>query len=189
MSTTEKSKRRKTAVICVAGFLFLFVVWTLFASFHFMSVCVRCGADQTTFQWQVPRARQTVFSLSWKKETPVSASLERAGIAGRHAHEWLFNHGGGNGVTCALGHGSSIYPTVHCQGVARVIEASHQFGETNFCDRVVRLMFDPKTSGAVWQLGRPAPTNGFASATEFRDWLGQRTEYFEDLVTQYQKRP
>ena len=188
MSKAQTPMRRKTAVICGAGFLFLFVLWTLFASFHFLSVCVRCGAGQNTFQWQVPRTRYTVFSLSWKSATPVSASLARVGIVGNHVDEWIFNHGSGNGVTCAIGGGTSLYPTVHCHGVVTVIEASHRFGETNFCDRVVRLMFDPKTSGVVWQLGRLAPTNGFASDAEFRYWLGQQTEYFEDMVAIYQKR-
>ena len=91
-------------------------------------------------------------------------------------------------MTCALGQGRHIRPVVQSEGVAFILDASKRFGEVQFHARLVRLMFDPKTSNAVHGLGLNTPTNGFSDATEFRSWLGREAEFFEDMVTTYQKR-
>lgn len=91
-------------------------------------------------------------------------------------------------MTCAIGEGRYIRPVVQSDGVASVLAASQRFGEVQFRDRLVRLMFDSKTSEMVRVLGRSAPTNGFSDASEFRIWLGRETEYFEERVKMYQER-
>ena len=89
-------------------------------------------------------------------------------------------------MTCAIGKGSNIQPVVESDRVALILEASQRFGDVQFRDRLVGLMLDPKTSMAV--RGLHAPTNGFPNAVEFRTWLEREREYFEDVVTMYQKR-
>jgi len=91
-------------------------------------------------------------------------------------------------VTCAIGEGRHIRPVVQSDGVASVLAAGQRFGEVQFRDRLVRLMFDSKTSEAVRGLGLCAPTNGFTDATEFHTWLSRETEFFDEMVTMYQKR-
>ena len=91
-------------------------------------------------------------------------------------------------MTCAIGQGRYILPVVQSDGVASVLAAGQRFGDLQFRVRLVRLMFDPKTSEAVRGLGLSAPKNGFTDASEFRAWLGPETKLFEEMVTMYQKR-
>ena len=89
---------------------------------------------------------------------------------------------------CALGEGRYIRSVVQSDGVAAILDASQRFGEIQFRDRLILLMFDPKTSEAVRVLGFNVPTNGFTNVTGFRAWLGDKTESFEDKIKVYQKR-
>jgi hypothetical protein len=156
--------------------------------FSYSSVCSRCGIVCHTTKWQLPGTRFTVFDQSSERDTPVSLSLRADGIVGPHSHQWLFAQGGGNGVRCALGEGRYIRPALESEGVASILYASQRFGEIKFRDRLVRLMFDPKTSQAVRDLGFSAPTNRFIDATEFRAWLDRETEFFDEMIAMYQER-
>lgn len=69
-----------------------------------------------------------------------------------------------------------------------MIAASQTFGEVQFRDRLLRALFDPKTSEAVRSLGMSVPTNGFPNAPAFRTWVSQETELFNETVAMYQKR-
>jgi hypothetical protein len=186
---TANPTRRKRRTALVVGFAVLILAGSaLFGAFGFSSVCTRCGSIRNTTEWQIPLTRVTLFRTSSEHETPVSAELLRSGAVSRHEHQWLFSSGGGNGVTCAIGQGRHIRPVVQSDSVASILAASQRFGEVQFRDRLVVLMFDPKTSEAVRGLGFSAPTNGFTDASEFRKWLGDETEYFDQMVTMYQKR-
>lgn len=187
MSTQPTRPKRRIALV-VAVVALLLVGSAFFGEFGFSSVCTRCGAIRDTTEWQIPLTRIPMFRTSSERQTPVSTELLRSSVVAKHDHQWLFSSGAGNGVTCAIGEGRHIRPVVQSDGVASILDASQRFGEVQFRDRLVRLMFDPKTSEAVRGLGLSAPTNGFTDSTEFRSWLGRETEFFEDMVTMYQKR-
>jgi len=185
MSTTPRS-RKKIWVACAILAVVGLAASTLFGRFGFSSVCSRCGAIQDTTEWQIPLTSVTVFKLSSEHASPVSTVLVSSGIVAAHQHKWLFCQGAGNGVRCAIGEGRHIRPAVESDGVAAVIAASQRFGELEFRDRLLRALFDPKTSEVVWGLN--IPTNGFAEASAFRAWLSQETKSFDEIVTMYQKR-
>lgn len=187
MST--KPTRLKRRIAFVIPILALFLICSIFfGAFGFSSICTRCGAIRDTTDWQIPLTSVTLFRTSSERQTPVSAELLRSNVVVKHDHQWLFISGAGNGVTCAIGEGRHIRPVVQSDGVASILDASERFGEVQFRERLVRLMFDPKTSEVVRGLGFSAPTNGFTDAAEFRSWLGRNRDFFEDMVQMYQKR-
>ena len=170
-----------------AATLVLLGLAAAFGRFSFTSVCSRCGAIRDTTEWQVPMTRISVFSHSSERASPVSAVLTRSGIVGAHEHQWMFCQGAGNGVSCAIGEGRHIRPGVLSEGAAMVIGASQRFGELEFRDRLLRTLFDPKTSEAVRSLGMRAPTNGFPDASTFQTWLSRESESFDEMVAMCQK--
>jgi hypothetical protein len=140
-------KRKKRFLIVGASVLLIALVASaLFGRFGFTSVCSRCGEIRDTTEWQIPLTSVTVFSPSSEHTSPVSTALTTSGIVAAHEHQWLFCQGGGNGVTCAIGEGRHIRPVVQSDAVAAIIAASQRFGETQFRDRLLRALFDPKTS-------------------------------------------
>ena len=184
----SKTRIKQFVVVGACLVTITLVASALFGAFRFTSVCSRCGAIQDTTEWQIPLTSFTLFSHASDRPSPVSTVLKSSGLVAAHEHQWLFCSGGGNGVTCALGDGRHIRPAVESSGVATAIEASQQFGESQFRDRLLRDLFDPKTSEAVRGLGMSVPANGFPDASAFRDWLSQVTETFDLMVGDDQKR-
>lgn len=184
--TPTPRKRRIAPVLAAVGLLLSGSA--LFGAFGFSSVCTRCGAIRDSTEWQIPLTRITIFRTSSEHQTPVSTELLRSGVVSNHEHQWLFSSGGGNGVICAIGEGRHIIPVVESSGVAAILAAGQRFGEVQFRDRLVRFIFDSKTSEAVRVLGLSAPTNGFTDATEYHAWLSREAEFFDDTVRMYRKR-
>ena len=178
--------KRRIAIV-IGGGLLLLIVLGLFFPFRFSSVCTHCGVIRNTTEWQVPLTRITLFSKSNELQTPVSTELVHAGIVTKHDHEWLFCNGGGNGVTCAIGSGRLISPTAQSDGVALILAASQRFGEFQFRDRIMRMMFDSKTSGEVYGLGHRVPKNGFTDKQQFLAWIKEVTEYLDEMVAMQQE--
>jgi hypothetical protein len=179
---------RKRVTKIIAGLLLLIGILALWGAFSFSSVCSRCGATQHATMWQIPLTETTVFRTSSVSETPVSMALLRIGITSKHDHQWQFSQGSDNGVYCALGNGQRLWFIVRSEKVASLLEACHKFGETPFRDRLVRLMFDLKTTELVRQLGLSQPANGFANASEFRRWQADKMEFYDDLIMMYQQK-
>src|SRR5438309_425937 len=98
------------------GAAFLILISAAFAfwpfRFYYDSVCSQCGAAKWTTEWQLPYSQTSLYSHSSVQETALSSYLARSGYIGTHSHRWLFGHGGGNGVRCALGDGDSIRQSV-----------------------------------------------------------------------------
>ena len=182
------TRKKRFLIVTASAAIITLVAAALFGAFSFTSVCSRCGAIRDTTEWQIPMTSITVFSHSSEHASPVSTVLTSNGIIAAHEHQWLFCQGGGNRVTCAIGEGRHIRPVVQSDGVAVVIAASQRFGDARFRDRLLRSLFDPKTSEAVRRLGMSVPTKGFPDAAAFRAWLSQETESFDEMVAMHQKK-
>jgi len=180
MIANPARKQRRLALVVGCGVLLLAgSAW--FGTFGFSSVCTHCGAMRYAKERQIPLTRITLFRTSSEHQTPVSVELFRSGAVSKHEHQWMFSSGTGNGVRCAIGQGRHIRPDVQSEAVASILNASHRFGEVQFRDRFVQLIFDPKTSESVYHLGFLAPTNDFTDAAEFRAWLDRETQFREDI--------
>jgi hypothetical protein len=159
-----------------------------FGDFEYSSVCARCGLKRYTSNWQIPGTRITICRFSSVEATPVSKVLRRNGIVGKHEHDWRFIRGSGSGIRRVVGTGQEIKFAVESEGVAAVLDASYRFGERQFHDRLLAVMFDPRTSRVVEGLGESQATNALGGAPEFHTWLANEMPWFEEDVATCQKR-
>jgi hypothetical protein len=86
-----------------AACLLLFAI--LWGQFRYSSICPICGREQSSVEWQIPFSEISYWRTRTISDTPLTATLIRAGVAGPHSHDWHFCYGGGNGVMCAIGDG------------------------------------------------------------------------------------
>jgi hypothetical protein len=139
-------------------------------------------------EWQIPFTRVTVFRRASERETPMSRTLLGTGLVREHPHQWLFIVGGGNGITCVVGEGRHLWPAAESEGVARLIEATHRYGEVQFRDKVLQAVFDDRTSGLVGGLGMRVPKDGFAQASDLHAWIAEECDRFDEMVVAHKKR-
>ncbi|MEW6302250.1 MAG: hypothetical protein AB1705_02190 [Verrucomicrobiota bacterium] len=147
--------------------------------FSYLSVCRRCGMTQLSVNWKLPPTDATVFTQKKQRETPLSRVLLTNNLVGAHDHEWIFSHGGGHGVRCALGVGREILPAVDSASFARLIEVLHQQGEIEFRDKVLKAALNPLPGNRMWHLGQDLPVNATTNKTALREWIAERSEFFE----------
>jgi hypothetical protein len=182
---TKRQRWVAIGVFAVIATVFTFTLIT--GPFGYSSVCDKCGASRHTTDWQLPLTDLTVFTYSTESDSPLSRVLLTNGIVPAHSHHWLFSVGGGNGVRCAIGPGRHIRPAAGSEEFAAIVLTLHQRGQIDFRDRVLRGVFDPRTSELFWRLGFNAPKTT-TSATEIQGWIAEQSEYLDEMVAAYKKR-
>jgi hypothetical protein len=150
--------------------------------FYYDSVCSQCGAIQSTTEWQLPLNHHCFFRRSTVEATALSSYLTSSGVVGTHQHQWLFGHGGGNGVQCALGDGDNIRATVTSPEVVHLLAYSRQFGEQEESSNLLRFAFDRDISRAILSLATHAPTNGFVSREAYRVWITDQRWFIDQAL-------
>lgn len=158
----------------------LFACWPF--RFHSYSICSRCGAVERTTEWQLPRNQVSFFSHSAIEDTPVSSYLLSSGSIGPHRHEWMFGHGSGNGVGCALGNGDLIAPTMTSSNVPHLLAFSRRFGEEKESDNLLKLAFDKEVSRTIGFVASELPKSGFTSREQYRSWMENETFIITNAV-------
>ena len=182
------SKKQRWIAIGLFAVVATLAAFTLMSGpFGYFSVCDRCGALRRTTNWQIPSTSLTFFTHSTETESALSQVLLTNGIVQPHEHHWLFGHGGGNGVKCAIGTGRHIRPAVDSQEFAGLVLLLHTAGETDFRDRVLRGVFDPDTSHFFRSLSFSAPKPPTGS-TELRNWIADESQYLDEFVDPYKER-
>lgn len=156
-----------------------FVFWPYI--FCYDSVCSQCGAIKQTTEWHLPNSDYS-FTHSSIEQTPLSTYLTSAGIVGAHSHHWLFGHGGGNGIRCALGDGDQIRATVESPEVVRFLALGRQFGDPEENSNFLRYAFDRDISRGVCFIARSVPTNGFATREQYRAWMAEYDFLIKDAI-------
>lgn len=167
---------------CALGAMVMLALSVFLGPFRYATVCTHCGMIRSTTEWQVPFTSITVFRQSTERATPLSTVLMNDGIVAQHDHDWLFCHGGGNGVLCALGRGRHIGSSVESEGVAAMIGTCNTYGELLMRDKILNALFDPDTSSAVKRMAVRFPLNGFSDASSLRDWMDQNREIFAEEI-------
>ena len=179
----------KSFAITVGCFLVMggaIIVWPY--RFYSDSICSRCGASKRSTEWQFPHSQAAFFTHSTVAQTPLSSYLTTAGIAGPHAHRWLFGHGGGNGVRCALGDGDHLRSAVWSTTVPRLLASSRLYGDSEQAAKLVNFTFDPELSRAVLSLATMMPTNDFASKAAYDAWMSEQALWFDSMVEAAEQR-
>jgi hypothetical protein len=137
---------------------------------------------QKTTEWQLPWGRQTFFARSEIEPTPLSIYLARSGTVTAHSHQWLFVHGGGNGIKCALGDGDELVGTVMSPNVVRFLMFSGHYGEPEETGKLLKMAFDRDASHTIQGFATLVPTNGFSNREQYRAWISDQRPYFDDLI-------
>lgn len=175
--------RRFKWVIGLGGLLILVAAFALWPfRFYYDSVCSQCGAIRWTTEWQLPHSEHSFFKRSTVERTVLSSYLTSSGIVGPHSHQWLFGHGGDNGVRCALGPGDGIRTTVMSPAVVRLLAFSRQFGEQSESSNFLRFGLDQDISPAIRSLAASVPTDGFATRDQYRGWFSNQKWLIDDAL-------
>src|SRR5204862_7917866 len=118
------------------------------------------------------------------RESPVSRVLLSSGLVPAHEHQWLFSHGGGSGIRCALGKGHEIWRTTTSPEVARLVASVNRYGDRHAKDQIVSLIFNPDTAHTVRTMALSAPANGFTQASDYAAWLATESVMLKERLAQ-----
>jgi hypothetical protein len=162
------------AFVIAAGAYFL-------GKFGFSSVCSRCGKARWTQEWQMPGSQITLFSHSTESDTALSATLRTNSLLIPHRHAWLFVHGGGNGVRCALGNGGRLLQLASYPQTAELVGSLYHYHEFGYTYKVLTNMFDFEYAEYADWLLFSIPEGGFTNATQIHEWIVTRSEEFETI--------
>lgn len=93
-------------------------------------------------------------------------------------HQFVFIHGSGNGVRCALGNGDSILTTALSTNIATLIGDLAEYSSAREAISVTTNLFGTKFRPDVlqlqWAMLRDYPQSGFTNAESFRAWWSDR---------------
>jgi hypothetical protein len=143
-----------------------------FATFSGAWYCAHCAKSRQTLDWQLPFTEVTYWRSESLASTPLSELLASHGLIRGAQHEWLFAHGGGNGVLCALGRGQSLGSLAGSPRVVALLR--HLLAvEPDVARRWVQLVLTDRNAGSallrsLQDSGFPEP--GFSEPEAFQSW-------------------
>ncbi len=142
-SVLSVAMKRRTKFILTGIALVVALGAALFGAFRFSSVCGHCGLLRQTTRWQVPCVELTLWETHAVSRNDFSDFAGRHGRTADQPHQWLFATGGGNCITCAIGAGRYLWPTIHHSDTRRLLELCFQVDE-----KLAGLLLDAKRG---WQ--------------------------------------
>ena len=173
-------KRRKKFIFTGAVLVVLLGA-ALFGAFGFSSVCSHCGSVRQATRWQIPFTDLTLWETHTDSRNDFSDFAARHGRSADGPHQWVFAAGGGNGITCAIGRGRYLWPTIHHCDTQRLLEICYQVDE-QLAGRVLDASLDPARAGAVFQLALGMPEH-ISVPSDFRLWMQEHTDEFTAAIT------
>jgi hypothetical protein len=161
--------------------------FVLFGTFGSSSVCGGCGAVQRSTEWQIPFTSVTYWESTFVVQTPLSAVVARVGLPPCAPHNWLFAHGSGNGVMCAISDGRHIHQAAASPQVAAFVSAVSQYRGPTEARRWVKMILDPAASRDVRSLVVVSniPESGFADREAFERWWQEHRDFIDPLLTDF----
>jgi hypothetical protein len=141
--------------------------------FGYDSYCSVCGAERDTTEWQVQGHQWTICRFSSIHATPLSKYVSSARLVAIHSHVWLFAHGGGNGVRCALGEGDSLRNVVTNSNVVQLLQYAKEYGASDEDQKVLKFALAPDLMRTVTWFAMLVPQNGFSNKEQYRDWASE----------------
>jgi hypothetical protein len=161
----------------------------LFSTFRSLSVCRQCGSKRSTIEFQVPLSSLTYWSRHNVEETEMSRTARDARLVGDHVHDWVFVHGSGNGIACALGEGGDASTNVRLPEVVSFISCSGRYRERREAAEWLSMALDPVNSRAVcqWLTVEQFPENGFETAADYENWRSRADGSWSEILAQHQE--
>jgi hypothetical protein len=109
--------------------------------------------------------------------------LEKHRLIANHEHEWLFGHGGGNGVKCAIGPGRHLRSSFESTNVAAFVEALTKYTDQQTVSKWLTRLQNPELSHACLRAADYPRDDAFGSEQLFKAWLNDGPEerlYWEE---------
>lgn len=175
-----KTLRRhaRAAMLLVMGVPLVFIALHA-GEFSYYSICQSCGKWRTTRVIGVHAWNWSLLTRHEERDTPLSLFLWEDGIGKPHEHIWLFGHGGGNGVKCAIGPGRHLAGNVNSALLVRFLGDAWRFGQSAVASNVLMVAMNPKTAFDVRHLTSGYPETGFVTRSYFLDWMHENESYLE----------
>ena len=117
------------------------------------------------------------------EETRLSRAVERAGIVGKHRHDWVFVHGRGISGSSASGNGLGIDHLPDSKLYAQFLEATAKYRGVDEARNWLELMLNPEHSNllcagldSTWD-----EPGAFANAKKYEELHGQTVRFLRIL--------
>jgi hypothetical protein len=161
----------KRATIIIVGTIIVGTV-ALFSTFSSISVCGVCGCTCQRTELQIPFTFVTYWRFERAFESPLSEQVNRLKLAPLHKHDWIFIHGSGNGIMCALGSGGEIHTSARSPEVAAFIADTHRYRDADEARRWLAIALREREASALnnWLFMGASPYTGFESAEDYENW-------------------
>jgi hypothetical protein len=158
------------------------VLAIFWGQFRYSSICPICGREQSSVEWQIPFTEIAYWHSHTISDTPLTATLVRAGAAGPHAHDWHFCHGGGNGVMCAIGDGRYLLPRVADPSLLESVQTTLQFETPRRQAELLTVLCDCRRANLIWTAASVAdfPPGQFSDLQAFARWRGTHASQWDE---------
>jgi len=164
----SRLSRKRIAFISI-GLLVTGLV-AFFCTFGSISVCNVCGATQTETDFQLPFIDVTYWSMKHVESTTLSRTVERLNLCPPHQHEFVFAHGGGNGVMCAIGQGRHFLGACQYDELSAFVADVAKYRSNSVAAEWLTESLDPDRSSRVMYIARSFPLTGFVDQDKFDGW-------------------
>lgn len=136
--------------------------------FNSYSVCDECGAIRRASERQLPFVQISY----WTTERIEPSALDDLQLAPQHDHHWVFGHGGGNGVSCALGEGRHSVSVLSNPLIHEFLANSHEYaGVEDARGWLAAILKDGKGDRVViWLAETGFPATGFSNGGDYEQW-------------------
>jgi len=184
--TRVAQKRSTKKFISLALLGLVAAVFAVYGGFGSISVCGTCGAVQDSTEWQIPFTSVTYWHSTSITQTPLSAVVAKRQLATCSSHNWLFIHGGGNGIMCAIGDGRRVHQAALSSDVAAFVSAVSDYQGQGEAQRWLKVALDTEASrDLVSLLAGDLPEHGFPHRQTFDGWWQQHRDVIDTLLNDF----
>lgn len=171
-STKKERRRFNLRRVLIAISTLILLATTPFFVFSYISVCKQCGCDLQSCDLCIPFTPIWVLRYQRITPSPLSQFVAEWGIRKSHQHEWLFIHGGGNGVFCAWGLGGPVRSAAQSQAVAAFLADTKRYRGEGEAQTWLDMALDAQKSRTL-RSWLDYPLEGLPSAPVYEYWRKQ----------------
>ena len=146
--------------------------------FGWTSVCRLCGSE---------RMSQTIFwvPVHSYEDTEVSRFVKAEGLRGEHKHEWLFVHGGGGGVFCAIGNGRLPLDNARYKPIVSFLRTIAQHRDPDESRKWLDRFLDPEQASRARHLVHLSESSELEPDETFDSWYEETCELWDQLSEEH----
>jgi len=181
-----KSRSRRTAKLVAFTLVLALAAMGPFR-FSWFSICSQCGAVRNSSQRQLPFVNVTYWTSHNTVETPLSQVA--ATFIPQHEHNWIFGHGGGNSVMCALGPAGAMRRFTSDSDIVHFLVLTQRFIGPEAAQHYLAFALNPEQCRdfSAWLRIGNISGSRIDTKSDYDKWLRDTRAYIADFsdVTVY----